>query len=99
MAARPKPVPVPPLDHKILTIIRTTLEDLGVPVTAAEITKDAKLSDDLHLDSLDQVELAMLLEEQLKIEFDDEGDDTAETFETGTVGDVIALCKARGAAL
>ena len=56
-------------------------EQLGVE--AAEVTKDASIFDDLGADSLDVVELVMILEEAFDIEVPD---DAVE--EMRTIGDV-----------
>ncbi len=56
-------------------------EQLGVE--AAEVTKDASIFDDLGADSLDVVELVMILEEAFDIEVPD---DAVE--EMRTIGDI-----------
>jgi acyl carrier protein len=56
-------------------------EQLGVE--SAEVTKDASIFDDLGADSLDVVELVMILEEAFDIEVPDEAVE-----EMRTIGDI-----------
>ncbi len=53
-------------------------------VEADKITMDASFVEDLNIDSLDLVDLIIMLEEEYDIEFDE---DAAETIKT--VGDVV----------
>lgn len=50
-----------------------------------EITRESRLVDDLHADSLDIVELVMSLEEEIGTEISDE-----ELSKLKTVGDIVA---------
>jgi acyl carrier protein len=64
---------------------------LGVDI--AKVTDDAHLADDLEVDSLDEFDLVIRLQDEFSIEIGDEG---VETFVT--VGDIIAfVSKATGA--
>lgn len=63
-------------------------EQIGIPVD--DVTGDKHLVDDLDADSLDTIELVMLLEEEFEIEITD-----AEAEKVQTVGDAIAAVKAR----
>ncbi len=67
------------IKDKIKKII---VEKLGV--TADQVKDDAKFTDDLGADSLDQVELVMELEEQFGIDIPDE-----EAEKIQTVGDAM----------
>lgn len=61
------------MTRRVATTDRVTdllCEQLGVD--AEQITADAHLCDDLGADSLDLVEIVMTIEEELKIEIDDE---------------------------
>ena len=51
----------------------------------SEITRESRLVDDLHADSLDIVELVMSLEEEIGTEISDE-----ELSKLKTVGDIVA---------
>ncbi len=64
-------------------------EKLNVP--EARITDDASFEGDLQLDSLDQVELAMALEDEFSLEIPDE-----DLSKMNTVGDVVAYLQAKG---
>ncbi len=55
------------IEEKVKGII---VEQLGVDLN--EVTPTASFADDLGADSLDQVELVMALEEEFKIEINDE---------------------------
>ena len=66
------------LSARIQTIVA---DQLGVEI--AEVTKDASILDDLGADSLDVVELVMILEEAFDIEVPDESVE-----EMRTIGDV-----------
>ncbi len=68
----------------ILKGIKEHLEGRGIDVSA--VTREARITEDLDLDSLDVAELTLGLEERFGVEIPDE-----EAEELGTVGDVIAL--------
>lgn len=53
-------------------------------VDAAAITMEANFTEDLNIDSLDLVDLIIMLEEEYNLEFDE---DAAESIKT--VGDVV----------
>lgn len=71
-------------------VVELLIEQTGIE--EAEITIDAKIVEDLGLDSLDVVELAMGLEEKYHVEFDDERAERAIT-----VGDLVRELKDAGA--
>jgi len=71
-------------------VVGVLVEILGISV--AEITDAAEIIDDLGADSLDQVELVLVLEEYLQQEVDDEA-----VLNLRTVGDIVAFIEsARG---
>lgn len=55
-----------------------------------KVTMEANLADDLKIDSLDSVELAMSLEEEFGIKIPD-----SELFEMKTVADIVAAIEKR----
>lgn len=69
------------LEARVKQILTTRL---GMP--PEEITADARLVDDLGMDSLDAVELAIAMERQFKIELSDD-----QIAKLHTVGDIVAL--------
>lgn len=57
----------------------------------APISEDSRLDEDLGLDSLDSIELALAIEEEFRFEMpDDEWDDLAKHFLFKSVVDLIA---------
>ncbi len=66
--------------------IRLIAEQCGYKIE--EVTPEKILEGDLLMDSLDMLELVMVLEDEFVIEIDD-----AEVEAVKTVGDVIALVK------
>ncbi len=60
------------------------VEDLGID--SEKITMDAKLEEDLEIDSLGIVEVVMAFEDEFEIEIDDE-----ELTDVGTVGQAVNL--------
>lgn len=64
-----------------------------VPVDERELTRDAKLMEDLGADSLDCVEIVMVLEEAFRIEIDD---DVANELVEGTLGQMFDWLKQQG---
>lgn len=52
----------------------------------AQIEEDSRLAEDLEADSLDLVELAMILEEELSVEISDD-----ELSQIATVGDAVEV--------
>lgn len=61
------------------TTIRTLLSSEEFGVSFDEITGQSHLVEDLGLDSIDCVELVMLLEEEFKVEIPDDDFDQLET--------------------
>jgi len=59
-------------------------EELGID--SEKITMDAKLEEDLEIDSLGRVEVVMAFEDEFEIEIDDE-----ELTDVGTVGQAVNL--------
>ena len=59
-------------------------EELGI--NSEKITMDAKLEEDLEIDSLGIVEVVMAFEDEFEIEIDDE-----ELTDVGTVGQAVNL--------
>ena len=59
-------------------------EELGID--SEKITMDAKLEEDLEIDSLSIVEVVMAFEDEFEIEIDDE-----ELTDVGTVGQAVNL--------
>jgi acyl carrier protein len=72
---------IPDLEPRVKQILTTRL---GIP--ADEITLGARLVDDLGMDSLDAVELAIATERQFNIALSDE-----QVARLQTVGDILAL--------
>ena len=72
---------IPDLESRVKRILTNRL---GIP--APDITRDAKLVDDLGMDSLDAVELAIATEREFKVEVSDE-----QIAKLRTVADIIAL--------
>ena len=70
-------------EEKIKAIIAEKLE-----ISAEQITDDAKFIDDLGADSLDVVELIMILEDEFEIEITDE-----DAEKIVTVGNAIEFMK------
>ena len=60
------------------------IEDLGID--ESKVTMDAKLEEDLEIDSLGIVEVVMAFEDEFEIEIDDE-----ELTDVGTVGQAVNL--------
>ena len=60
------------------------VEELGID--SVKITMDAKLEEDLEIDSLGIVEVVMAFEDEFEIEIDDE-----ELTDVGTVGQAVNL--------
>ncbi len=60
------------------------VEELGID--SAKVTMDAKLEEDLEIDSLGIVEVVMAFEDEFEIEIDDE-----ELTDVGTVGQAVNL--------
>ena len=60
------------------------VEELGID--SEKITMDAKLEEDLEIDSLGIVEVVMAFEDEFEIEIDDE-----ELTDVGTVGQAVHL--------
>ena len=60
------------------------IEDLGID--ESKITMDAKLEEDLEIDSLGIVEVVMAFEDEFNIEIDDE-----ELADVSTVGEAVKL--------
>ena len=60
------------------------VEDLGID--ESKVTMDAKLEEDLEIDSLGIVEVVMAFEDEFGIEIDDE-----ELTDVGTVGQAVNL--------
>ena len=73
------------LEEKVMKII---VEQLEVP--ADKVTMSASFSDDLKADSIDRLEMVVVLEEAFKIEIPDED---AEKIKT--VGDAVNYVKGR----
>jgi acyl carrier protein len=72
---------IPDLERRVKQILTNRL---GIP--AEEITSDAKLVDDLGMDSLDAVELAIATERQFDVAVSDE-----ELAKLATVADIMIL--------
>jgi len=72
---------IPDLEGSVKQILTTRL---GIP--ASQITLDARLGDDLGMDSLDAVELAIATERQFTVALSDE-----QVAKLETVADIVAL--------
>ena len=72
---------IPDLEDRVKQLLTTRL---GIP--AADITPDARLADDLGMDSLDAVELAIATERQFNVALSDE-----QVAKLKTVADIMAL--------
>ena len=92
---RKDPAARPALDRGIPAKVIDAILDV-ITVDEDDITMDAKICDDLGADSLDVVELAMLLEASCGVEITDE---QIEGWEHGTVQDVLGTLKRVGARL
>ncbi len=75
--------------EQVFTLIRGRLAEL-MEREASEITLDTRLEEDLEADSLDLVELAMSLEEELHLEIPDD-----ELEGIRTVGDAVEFVSVR----
>ncbi len=64
------------------------VEELGID--SEKITMDAKLEEDLEIDSLGIVEVVMAFEDEFEIEIDDE-----ELADVGTVGQAVNLLQSK----
>ena len=73
------------LEEKVIKII---IEQLEVP--ADKVTMSASFSEDLKADSIDRLELVVVLEEAFKLEIPDE-----EAEKIKTVGDAVNYIKGR----
>ncbi len=73
------------LEEKVIKIIIEQLE-----VEPAKVTMSASFADDLKADSIDRLELVVVLEEAFKIEIPDE-----DTEKIKTVGDAVNYVKSR----
>jgi acyl carrier protein len=73
------------LEEKVIKIIIEQLE-----VEPEKVTMNASFSEDLKADSIDRLELVVVLEEAFKIEIPDE-----DTEKIKTVGDVVNYVKSR----
>jgi len=73
------------LEEKVIKIIIDQLE-----VEPEKVTMNASFSDDLKADSIDRLELVVVLEEAFKIEIPDE-----DTEKIKTVGDAVNYVKSR----
>lgn len=73
--------------ERVREIIATTID-----VNADEITMETSLQDDLGADSLDILEMIMVLEDEYSIAIDIE----SEMADITTVGDVVEFLKSRG---
>jgi acyl carrier protein len=78
---KPRPMPIPDLEARVKQILTNRL---GMPPD--EIRTDASLVDELGMDSLDAVELAIATEREFKIEISDE-----QVARLATVADIMAL--------
>ncbi len=70
------------------TVRAVVAEQLGID--ESDITMDSSFNDDLEADSLDIVELMMALEDEFKIEIDDD-----EAGNISTIGDIVEYIKER----
>jgi acyl carrier protein len=77
----PRRVPIPELETRVKQILTNRL---GIP--PEDIRTDAKLVEELGMDSLDAVELAIAIEREFKVELSDQQVATLET-----VADIMAL--------
>jgi acyl carrier protein len=73
------------LEEKVIKIIIEQLE-----VEPEKVTMNASFSEDLKADSIDRLELVVVLEEAFKIEIPDE-----DTEKIKTVGDAVNYVKSR----
>jgi acyl carrier protein len=74
-------MPIPDLEGRVKQILTNRL---GIP--PADITRQARLVDDLGMDSLDAVELAIATERQFGVSISDE-----QVAKLVTVADIMAL--------
>ena len=72
---------IPDLEARVTSLLTTRL---GIP--PEEITRDARLVDDLGMDSLDAVELAIAVERQFGVTVDEE-----HIAQLKTVADIVTL--------
>jgi acyl carrier protein len=77
--------------EKVFPIVKKILSGECFGCDAEEITNSACLADDLGLDSLDHVELAMALEEALDLEYIDDD----EMMRCTTVGQLVEMVCAK----
>jgi acyl carrier protein len=74
-----------------LKVVEVLIQLLAVEET--QITRDARLVEDLGADSLDVVEISMLLEEEYGVAIDDQA---VELMTLGTVKDLLSVLERRG---
>ena len=82
------PEAMPLSGERIFDDIRATLAELGID--PERIRPDARLVDDLELDSLDWIDLALRLEEKLEVELQEE-----RLADVHTLQQVVELIEAR----
>ena len=80
-------------EAEILKTIADWLEK-HLDITPDRVQMETSIADDLNLDSLDQVEITLALEEQFQVEIDDE---TAGKWRT--IGDIVKFLTANLTAL
>ena len=73
------------MSETVLEVIREVLVDVR-GIDPAEVTAEARLTDDLGVDSLDAVQIILALEDHYGREVDDESIEDLET-----VGDIVSL--------
>ena len=75
--------------NEVFDKVKSLFEDeLGID--SEKITMDAKLEEDLEIDSLGIVEVVMAFEDEFEIEIDDE-----ELTDVGTVGQAVNLLRSK----
>ena len=72
--------------HEVFDTVQSLFED-EFGIDSENITMDAKLEEDLEIDSLGIVEVVMAFEDEFEIEIDDE-----ELTDVGTVGQAVNCC-------
>ena len=71
--------------NEVFDKVKSLFEDV-LGIDSEKITMDAKLEEDLEIDSLGIVEVVMAFEDEFEIEIDDE-----ELTDVGTVGQAVNL--------
>jgi len=83
------------MDQQIVEILRTAFD---ARLRNAVITNESRLEDDLGIDSMEKIELQVMIEDKFRIRFSVDETDFLEAFGTlGSLTDCVARIKANSA--